>query len=141
LRPAGSPRFDPYLLRRLPGLAGVVQLRGQPQQPPPTRHFQLLHSRTDGGIIVQFERFQVEDSPDPRQFLQHVGKPPIRQIEVVFEAVNRQDHPICVAAVATLYRGARVSNDGFLSERYTLLREAGSLRLPNQASLFYILVN
>jgi hypothetical protein len=57
--------------------------------------------------------------------VQDIQESSIRQIKIGFEAVNRDNHPVGIAAVTTLYGGFCVPNDGFLGERYDFLREAG----------------
>jgi hypothetical protein len=57
--------------------------------------------------------------------MKDIQEPSVRQVEIRFETVDRDDYPVSVTAIPTLYGGFRVSNDGFLGERYNFSREAG----------------
>ncbi len=48
-------------------------------------------------------------------------------IEILSEAVDRHDHPVCVAAVTRLERWIWLAADGFLSKRHNPISERASL--------------
>jgi hypothetical protein len=80
-------------------------------------------------------------STETLHFLQDVQEPSIREIEMRFETVNRDGHPVGVAAVLALEGGFCVSHDGFLGEPDDLLRETGYLRLHNRSDPLHFLVS
>ena len=57
--------------------------------------------------------------------VQHVHQLAVGMAEILSETVQCDDHPVCVAAETLLNGRFRVSDDGFLGERYEMLREAG----------------
>ena len=57
--------------------------------------------------------------------VKHVQQPPIRVIQVLAEAVDRHDHPVCVAIFTFFERWIWIADDGFLSKRDDPISEAG----------------
>lgn len=120
--PAGSDAIHDGRGDRL-DRADTVLLRRQADQLASGRQWKILHPRTDGGEIGQFVRFSIESSIDPRHLVQHVEKTSRRQVEMGFETVSRNDHPVG-AAVVTPHCEFFVASDGLSDERYGSFCEA-----------------
>lgn len=126
--------------------ADLVQLTLQRKKPSPDRYFQILYTRTPSGEIGQLRLLQSEDSANPRHFVKDVQKESIRQIEIRFETVNRDNHLVGVATVTAAEGEFWNVDDGYLGERDNAISEAGEpaghkLIFPLHFLVSYVYIN
>ena len=117
-----------------------VQLNCQTEKRSPDPHLELLFSRTNGREVRQCGWTQPENSSDSRHLVQDFHHPPIRLVEVLPKRVDRNDNPICVACFSFADSWSWRSTDGFLSNGYDPLREAGEFCVHNQTTPLHFLV-